>query len=371
MFPKIMNDNNFYTSAPSQPDSDSLQSQDEQYRAGQQFVRRAKMPRVAGIGGLYFPLAGVMVTQSLAGGWWLVLLSWAFIWPHFAWQRAVRASDPKRAELTNLKTDAIFAGIWIAIIGVNVMPTAALVMMIGVNLMGAGGPKLCGLGMLLLVVTCLGTLQITGIPVVLTSTPLEGWLSIPFLMLYPMLFAWGSYKTANRLAAQKRRLQVMSTRDGMTGVYNRRYWEILLRNEYDNCRRHELTSTVLLIDLDHFKIINDTCGHDVGDEAIIALTHHLQMSLRGGDVIGRFGGDEFAVIMNGTSAESAAAAMSRVHARLATFRLSCAPHVTLHISVGVAPLTADMLHYREWLKAADVALYKAKKAGRNRTEIAA
>lgn len=206
---------------------------------------------------------------------------------------------------------------------------------------------------------------------VLTSTPLEGWLSIPFLMLYPMLFAWGSYKTANRLAAQKRRLQVMSTRDGMTGVYNRRYWEILLRNEYDNCRRHELTSTVLLIDLDHFKIINDTCGHDVGDEAIIALTHHLQMSLRGGDVIGRFGGDEFAVIMNGTSAESAAAAMSRVHARLATFRLSCAPHVTLHISVGVAPLTADMLHYREWLKAADVALYKAKKAGRNRTEIAA
>lgn len=95
------------------------------------------------------------------------------------------------------------------------------------------------------------------------------------------------------------------------------------------------------------------------------------MTLRGSDVIGRFGGDEFAVIMCGTPADNAIAAMSRVHERLNALRLPCAPQVILRISVGVAPLTTQIGHYREWLKSADMALYKAKNAGRNRTEVAA
>lgn len=112
----------------------------------------------------------------------------------------------------------------------------------------------------------------------------------------------------------------MSTRDGMTGVYNRRHWETLLRMEYEKCRRDHCQTTILLIDIDHFKSINDTWGHDVGDEAIIAITRQLQMTLRAGDYIGRFGGDEFAIIMSGTPAESAIAAMSRVHERLKNCR---------------------------------------------------
>jgi diguanylate cyclase len=125
-----------------------------------------------------------------------------------------------------------------------------------------------------------------------------------------MLFAWLSHRTAVRLAEHKQRLEMMSTRDGMTGVFNRRHWEMLLRNEFEHCRRDHCTATILLIDIDHFKNINDTWGHDVGDEAIIAITRQLQMSVRSGDAIGRFGGDEFAVIMSQTAAESAIAVMS-------------------------------------------------------------
>jgi len=371
MFPKMMNDNNFYTSPQTLHHNDPLLSQDDHFRTGQHFARRARLPRMAGLAGLFLPMSGVMVSQPINGGWWLALLFWSFVWPHLAWQRANRSSDPLTCELNNLKADAIFAGIWIGIIGVNIMPSAVLAMMIGVNLMGAGGPKLCWAGIVLLVGTSLATLQISGISMLLTSAPLEWWLSLPFILIYPVVFAWVSYGTATRLAEQKRRLQVMSTCDGMTGVYNRRHWETLLRDEYENCRRHQQVSAVMLIDLDHFKTINDTYGHDVGDEALIALTRHLQLTLRSSDVIGRFGGDEFAVIMRGTTAESAIAAMSRVHARLATYRMPCAPQVALHISVGVAPLTDEMGHYSEWLKAADVALYKAKNAGRNRTEVAA
>ncbi|SUH17385.1 adrA protein [Salmonella enterica subsp. enterica] len=81
-------------------------------------------------------------------------------------------------------------------------------------------------GMGLLLASCLVTLQLTGLPVAMRSSSLEVTLSLPVIMLYPLLFAWVSYQTAIKLAEHKRRLQAMSSRDGMTGVYNRRHWEI-------------------------------------------------------------------------------------------------------------------------------------------------
>ena len=367
----MMNDNNLYSKTAVNKEWVDTPSQDEHFLTGQLFARRLRLPRIFGLGCLFFPLGGAMTTQPVAGGWWLFLLSWAFVWPHLAWQLANRSSDPHATEINNLKIDAILAGIWIGVMGMNIMPSAVLVMMISLMLMGMGGPRLFGIGIVLLLGASLVMLQLTGTAISLTSAPLEWWLCLPFILLYPPLFAWVSFRTFTRLARQKQRLRIMSTRDGMTGVYNRRHWEILLRNEFESCRRNQRMATLLLIDVDHFKTINDTYGHDVGDEAIIAISRHLQLTLRGSDIIGRFGGDEFAVIMSGTPVDSALAAMSRVHDTLAEIRLPDVPHLALQISVGLAPLTPGIEHYREWLKAADMALYKAKKGGRNRTEVAA
>ncbi|HCT3344517.1 TPA: diguanylate cyclase AdrA [Citrobacter koseri] len=365
-----MNDENFYKKAVAQSEPPHSPQNDHQ-RSGLRFARRVRLPRAVGLGWMFLPIAAVLASQPIAGGWWLFLVGWSFVWPHLAWQLASKAIDPLSREIYNLKADAILAGVWVGVMGVNVLPSTALLMMMCMNLMGTGGLRLFIAGMVLMVVSCLVTLQLTGITVAFRSAPLEWWFSLPVIVIYPLLFAWVSYQTATKLAEHKRRLQVMSMRDGMTGVYNRRHWEILLRNEFDNCRRYHRDATLLIIDIDHFKSINDTWGHDVGDEAIIALTRQLQMTLRGSDVIGRFGGDEFAVIMCGTPADNAIAAMSRVHERLNALRLPCAPQVILRISVGVAPLTTQIGHYREWLKSADMALYKAKNAGRNRTEVAA
>ncbi|WP_368933963.1 diguanylate cyclase AdrA [Citrobacter koseri] len=365
-----MNDENFYKKAVAQSEPPHSPQNDHQ-RSGLRFAKRVRLPRAVGLGWMFLPIAAVLASQPIAGGWWLFLVGWSFVWPHLAWQLASKAIDPLSREIYNLKADAILAGVWVGVMGVNVLPSTALLMMMCMNLMGAGGLRLFIAGMVLMVVSCLVTLQLTGITVAFRSAPLEWWFSLPVIVIYPLLFAWVSYQTATKLAEHKRRLQVMSMRDGMTGVYNRRHWEILLRNEFDNCRRYHRDATLLIIDIDHFKSINDTWGHDVGDEAIIALTRQLQMTLRGSDVIGRFGGDEFAVIMCGTPADNAIAAMSRVHERLNALRLPCAPQVILRISVGVAPLTTQIGHYREWLKSADMALYKAKNAGRNRTEVAA
>ena len=372
MFPKIMNDENFFKKAAAHGEEPPLTPQNEHQRSGLRFARRVRLPRAVGLAGMFLPIASTLVSHPPPGwGGWLVLVGWAFVWPHLAWQIASRAVDPLSREIYNLKTDAVLAGMWVGVMGVNVLPSTAMLMIMCLNLMGAGGPRLFVAGLVLMVVSCLVTLELTGITVSFNSAPLEWWLSLPIIVIYPLLFGWVSYQTATKLAEHKRRLQVMSTRDGMTGVYNRRHWETMLRNEFDNCRRHNRDATLLIIDIDHFKSINDTWGHDVGDEAIVALTRQLQITLRGSDVIGRFGGDEFAVIMSGTPAESAITAMLRVHEGLNTLRLPNTPQVTLRISVGVAPLNPQMSHYREWLKSADLALYKAKKAGRNRTERAA
>ena len=366
-----MNDENFYSKLFAREGISQARSADEHHRSGIRLARRLRLPRAVGLAILFFPIASVLVAQPVNGVWWLLLVGWAFVWPHLAWQLASRSADPRSNELYNLKADAIIAGIWIGLMGVNAFPTAALLMMTSMHMMGAGGLRLFTAGTLLTTLAALATLQMASIPPLFVSSALQGWLTLPVFIFYPVLFAWVSYQTAIRLAEHKRRLELMSTRDGMTGVFNRRHWEDLLRNEFDSCRRHHRDATMLLIDIDHFKTINDTWGHDIGDEAIIAITHQLQLTLRGSDIIGRFGGDEFAVIMSNTAADSAIAAMSRVHERLAQLSLPGAPLVKLCISVGVAPLTPPMGHYREWLKAADVALYKAKNAGRNRTEVAA
>lgn len=94
-----------------------------------------------------------------------MLVGWSFVWPHLAWQWSAKALDPLRQEIYNLKVDAILSGMWIALMGVNMLPAAALFMMMSMNLMGAGGRRLFTVGMGLLLASCLVTLQLTGLPV--------------------------------------------------------------------------------------------------------------------------------------------------------------------------------------------------------------
>ena len=259
-----MNDENFYKKAVAQSEPPHSPQNDHQ-RSGLRFARRVRLPRAVGLGWMFLPIAAVLASQPIAGGWWLFLVGWSFVWPHLAWQLASKAIDPLSREIYNLKADAILAGVWVGVMGVNVLPSTALLMMMCMNLMGAGGLRLFIAGMVLMVVSCLVTLQLTGITVAFRSAPLEWWFSLPVIVIYPLLFAWVSYQTATKLAEHKRRLQVMSMRDGMTGVYNRRHWEILLRNEFDNCRRYHRDATLLIIDIDHFKSINDDAP--VADDA--------------------------------------------------------------------------------------------------------
>lgn len=157
--------------------------------------------------------------------------------------------------------------------------------------------------------------------------------------------------------------------DPMTGVLNRRAFQ----DRIDQYRAHtpDRPATLALFDLDHFKQVNDGHGHDAGDAALLHFANVMRANLRLEDVIGRLGGEEFAVLFPGLSTSAAFAACERVRASLQDARiLAGRTSFSITVSAGVAPIRQD-LSSDEVFRIADAALYRAKSRGRNRSELAA
>lgn len=166
-----------------------------------------------------------------------------------------------------------------------------------------------------------------------------------------------------------RRLEELVYNDPLTGLYNRQLLNIRLSEELARSRRHVRPLALLLVDIDHFKRINDTYGHLVGDEMLVAITSLIAKQIREVDCLARFGGEEFIILapdMTETNARQQLA--ERIRSAVANEQFNIAPakqslHVT--ISVGLALYPTDAKNERELIAAADQALYAAKYSGRN------
>lgn len=338
-------------------------------RSGLRFARRVYLPRIVGLG---FGFICVVFSLPDKPSPWLISLLFinGYIWPHLAYWLAIHAGDPLKRERRNLLLDAMFGGIWIGLMGLNALPSTLIAAMMGMNNIAANGAKFFFRAFALQIAVIALTLLLAKPTLSFATTPMQVYICLPMLLIYPIFLGQVTWRTATKLAQHKRKLMEISTHDGMTGVYNRRHWEHLLHNEYDNCVRYRRMATLLLIDIDHFKAINDTWGHDLGDAALLRVTEELRLSLRTSDIIGRFGGDEFAVIMPETPTLKAKMAIARVRDNLHLPGQGMAPTMTIQISVGIAEFCPHLQNYRQWLKAADMALYRAKNNGRDRTEVA-
>jgi diguanylate cyclase (GGDEF)-like protein len=154
--------------------------------------------------------------------------------------------------------------------------------------------------------------------------------------------------------------------DPLTGAFNRRYFQTRLEEELERSRRHTLSLTLLLLDIDNFKTINDTFGHLAGDAVIKDIADILRRSVRMFDVCARFGGEEFAIIMPGSNAESVATVAERIRERIEAYRSSEPPltDVRITVSIGIG-VSSTSLSPRELINRADQALYLAKRDGKN------
>lgn len=153
--------------------------------------------------------------------------------------------------------------------------------------------------------------------------------------------------------------------DELTGLYNRRYFQERLADEVARARRYQQPFSILFFDLDHFKRINDTCGHAVGDRILADLGKLLRHWARGTDLLARHGGEEFVAFLPMTDPNQALVAAERM--RLAVEEHSFPRRKRLTVSIGVASYPSDGDSPGDLLKKADLALYQAKKMGRNRT----
>jgi len=177
---------------------------------------------------------------------------------------------------------------------------------------------------------------------------------------------------AAELAVANRRLQQAALTDPLTGLPNRRYGMERLEQEWAASARNQRPLTCMVIDVDQFKLVNDTYGHDSGDVVLRQVASVLRKEARAEDVICRLGGEEFLVIAPDTTLAAGLNLGERLRGAVAKARASngSISHNTT-VSIGVAQREAGMRRVDELIKAADNALYNAKRAGRNRVSLEA
>lgn len=163
-------------------------------------------------------------------------------------------------------------------------------------------------------------------------------------------------------------LRRLATTDPLTGVNNRRRYTEISERELTRCKRYRHPLCVLMLDADHFKNINDTYGHEVGDRVLKALADACTGELRDVDVLGRFGGEEFTVTLPETPLETALEAAERLRVKLAetTVKLEDGQDISFTVSIGASCLNGQEEGLADLLNRADAALYNAKEQGRNK-----
>lgn len=163
-------------------------------------------------------------------------------------------------------------------------------------------------------------------------------------------------------------LEHLAARDGLTDLYNHRYFQEFMSQQVRQARRYGRALSLVMLDIDHFKRINDEQGHQFGDLILRDLAAILTEAVRGSDIVARYGGEEFAVIMPDTALEGAVVAAEKIRrvVELREVRGSAAQAVRFTVSLGIAQLSSEMHEPGDLIGAADRSLYRAKNEGRNR-----
>jgi diguanylate cyclase len=177
---------------------------------------------------------------------------------------------------------------------------------------------------------------------------------------------WPLMRMLRDLEAARVKLDVLATRDELTGVFNRRQFLVLADREWARCRRYDMGAAMVMLDVDHFKRVNDLHGHLAGDLMLREIARAAADTLRHADYLGRFGGEEFIVFLPHTDTLGALDVAERIRERVAAIALEWrGEQVRTTMSIGVATLAGEHDTVGALIADADRALYSAKHAGRN------
>lgn len=339
--------------------------------SGSRLSRRVYLPRVIGLalGGL---CVGAAIPAEVQSAHWIVLLllTHALLWPHLAYLRCSRSSDPREAEKTNLLIDSLMGGFWVVAMQGNLLPSVLIVSMLSMNNAATGGVRFLSRGLLFQLIGALLAWGILGWHFRPESSFLVQMACVPFLVVYPLVIGMVTLRLAHQLNLQRTELHWLSENDALSGIYNRRYFEQRIAQEFENFKRHHFPISLIVADIDRFKNINDSLGHPVGDSVIRMVGQVFRQQVRLGDVAARIGGDEFVVLMPFTGTSEALELVKRLQRDFSQVLAVDQRLLGTSLSFGIAAPQADMKSHGNWMELADKALYRAKAGKRGSVEVA-
>jgi diguanylate cyclase len=314
-----------------------------------------------------------VLARTGASAWtWALLVVYVFLWPHAAYAIARGRGDMIQAERRNIMVDAAMVGVCMALMRFSLLPCVTLAMPLGTLLLSIGGLAMMARGFALMVLGGAVVALIGASGFEPHSSMLETIAAFPILVIVPWLTSAMMYRLARRVRTQNHLLAKLGSIDSLSELLNRRHWDEAVAQALDAHRRAGKPAALLLIDVDHFKQINDRYGHTFGDEVITAIGRIIRASVREGDVAGRYGGDEFGALLLDADAATAELVARRILASVARARFEGAPGLRCTASIGITgSAVSASASARDWVNQADSALYHAKANGRNCFAIAA
>lgn len=334
-------------------------------RAQLSLPRRAYRLRVLGMGLASLPLMAVM--GELGAPWeaWAWMGVTCVAWPHVAYLLAMRARDPFLTELRNFVIDSAIAGSWVPLLHFNLLPSTLLLTVVTADKINTGVRRLWAYSLPATALALLAGALLTNFAFQPRTSQFVILACLPIMIIHTLAVSTSSYRLVRRVQMQNQRLEELSRIDTLTGLFARGHWETLAEATLRATRGGD-EGALLVLDVDRFKSINDAHGHAVGDDVLADVADLVLRNVPAGSHVGRLGGDEFAVVVP-TSLGEAELAAERIRAAVRELKFANAPQLRCTVSIGIAPAPAAGTDLRAWVEVADRALYRAKKAGRDRT----
>lgn len=299
----------------------------------------------------------------------VTILIVGIVWPVVClWLASFRGT--KGAEILNMHGDAILTGC-ICLIAPNYLVIFSIVTVLTANAIFTGSFRLfLSSALVFCTVQFLG-FQVFGVEMIEISQS-NRYIIMAYMLMYFSAFSFLGYNLIKNFLKLNKRVRKLSITDPLTGCYNRHYLDKQLNREVFKSLRTEHPLTVVFADIDHFKPLNDTYGHHVGDEVLKIFTKILMDNVRLDiDWVARFGGEEFVLILNSTSMQLGLKVVERIRLEVEEQDFQVGDqHLKLTSSFGLTTLDTydgDLVG-RDLLNNADKAVYEAKQKGRNRTE---
>jgi diguanylate cyclase len=331
------------------------------------FVRSMYRPRVVGLALGGVATAGVLITNGAHPATWVALFASAIVWPHIALWLGSRSPDPYRAERASMMVDSGLGGAWIALMQFNLLPSVAILLMLAIDKMAVGGARFLLRCSGVALAACAATSLASGAGFHPETSMVQMIGALPLIVLYPVAVGLTASRLAQRVREQHQLLAGESRTDALSGLLNRRSWEDAVSAAFQRWRTQGGAMSLLMLDIDHFKSINDRHGNAVGDEVIRNVAAIVREALRADDVPGRYGGEEFGALLPDTPAAGAEVIAERIRRRIEGAALASSG-LRATVSIGIAELSGEDLDHTVGIAHAERALYAAKERGRNRSE---